>query len=111
MPEIFLLNNRRLSSDGYGDGGNVNSLSRRRADRLLAGSVMPGNQPPCGAEPMASAVSRILFEDALYCVVGYHLLLESVGAGFGRFHHLDNLRVGTAFAFLQRCNGFLCHIW
>lgn len=52
-----------------------------------------------------------LFQYALYSVVGNHLLLESVGACFGRLHHFDNLGVGTAFAFLQRRDGFLCHIW
>lgn len=51
-----------------------------------------------------------LFEGFLYGFVGNHLFFEDVSAGLGRLNHLDDLAVGTAFAFLERCNGFLCHI-
>lgn len=52
----------------------------------------------------------VLFEGVLHGVVGYHLFFEDVGAGFGRFYHFDDFRVGAAFTGLKGCNGFLCHI-
>ena len=51
-----------------------------------------------------------LFEGVFDGVVGHHLFLEGVCTCFGALHHLDYLAVGTSFAFLERCNGFLCHI-
>lgn len=51
-----------------------------------------------------------LFEDVLDSVVGHHLFLEGVSAGLGALHHFDDLAVGAAFTFLERCYGFLCHI-
>lgn len=51
-----------------------------------------------------------LLEGVLYGVVGYHLFLEDVSAGFGRLYHLDDFAVSAAFTFLQRGDGFLCHI-
>ena len=51
-----------------------------------------------------------LFEGVLNGVVGYHLLFEDVGAGFGRFHHFDNFAECTTFAFLHGGHSFLCQI-
>ena len=51
-----------------------------------------------------------LFQSVLDGVVGNHFFLEYVGSGLGRFDHFDYLAVGAAFALLERCDGFLCHI-
>lgn len=51
-----------------------------------------------------------LFKSVFNGVVGHHFLFEDVSTGLGRLNHFDYLAIGTAFAFLERCDGFLCHI-
>ena len=51
-----------------------------------------------------------LLQSVLNGVVGNHLFFEDVSAGFGRLNHLDNFAVCAAFTFLERGDGFLCHI-
>lgn len=57
-----------------------------------------------------STVCVGLFKGFLNFFVRNHFFLEYVSSCFGRLFHADYLAVGTSFAFLERCNGFLCHI-
>ena len=53
--------------------------------------------------------SSKLLQDVLNGIIGNHLFLESVSTGLRRLNDLDDLAIGAAFSFLERCNGFLCH--
>ena len=54
---------------------------------------------------------KLALEEVLYCLIGYHLLVERVGTVLRVLHHLDNLCIGTSVALTstERSHYFLCH--
>lgn len=52
---------------------------------------------------------RGLFESVFYSIVRHHFLFEDVCACLGRFLHLYDFAVSTAFTLLQRCYCFFSH--